>query len=84
MACMCGDTHCWSCGPAQGNSRCPICNTWADDGCDHIDEETGKLKPEFDAEAKRIAQAENKYWEEEHRREKEEIEAMRRAGVEIW
>lgn len=32
--CMCGDTYCWSCGPAQGNSRCEICGNWsADGGC---------------------------------------------------
>lgn len=37
MACMCGDTHCPSCGPAQGNWRCPICWAWADDGCDHLE-----------------------------------------------
>lgn len=47
MACMCGDTQCWSCGPAQGNWQCPICRAWADDGCDHIDEETGTIKEEF-------------------------------------
>lgn len=33
MACMCGDTHCWSCGPAQGNTKCEFCSQWADDGC---------------------------------------------------
>ena len=32
MACMCGDTHCPSCGPAQGNSYGPHCGMWADDG----------------------------------------------------
>jgi len=31
--CMCGDTHCHSCGPAQGNFQCGFCNEWADDGC---------------------------------------------------
>lgn len=35
MACMCGDIHCPSCGPAQGNNRCSACGNWADDGgCD--------------------------------------------------
>lgn len=35
MACMCGDICCPSCGPAQGNSRCPACGRWASDGeCD--------------------------------------------------
>jgi len=47
MTCMCGDTHCSSCGPAQGNSRCPICRAWTDGGCEHFDEETGEIKPEF-------------------------------------
>ena len=52
MACMCGDTHCPSCGPAQGNSRCRICGTWADDGdCEHIDEKTGDYKPSFSDQA---------------------------------
>lgn len=30
MSCMCGDTRCGSCGPAQGNLQCPVCNRWAD------------------------------------------------------
>jgi hypothetical protein len=60
MTCMCGDTHCGSCGPAQGNSRCPICSSWADDGCEHFDEETGKLKTEFVPEAERIWDLERK------------------------
>jgi hypothetical protein len=30
--CMCGDTQCSSCGPAQGNSKCLACGRWADDG----------------------------------------------------
>ena len=34
MPCMCGDTHCWSCGPAQGNSKCWYCGAWADDWCE--------------------------------------------------
>lgn len=50
--CLCGDTQCPSCGPAQGNWRCPICRAWADTGCAHIDEDSGELKPEFEAEAK--------------------------------
>ena len=34
MSCMCGDHYCWSCGPAQGNSKCPNCGNWtADGGC---------------------------------------------------
>jgi len=57
--CMCGDTQCPSCGPAQGNWKCPICNEWADNGCEHIGED-GNLLPEFEAEARRIAEAEYK------------------------
>lgn len=41
MACMCGDTACWSCGPAQGAGpvfeECPVC------GGVNFDEETGDL-----------------------------------------
>lgn len=58
MACMCGDSCCNSCGPAQGNWRCPICREWATEGCEHIDEATGELKPEYQAEADRRAAAE--------------------------
>ena len=46
--CMCGDTQCPSCGPAQGNSRCPVCRAWLDDGCEHIAED-GTIVPEFQA-----------------------------------
>jgi len=28
MPCMCGDTYCWSCGPAQGNYQCDNCGNW--------------------------------------------------------
>lgn len=32
---MCGDLYCRSCGPAQGNDRCPFCGAWsADGGCE--------------------------------------------------
>jgi hypothetical protein len=58
MVCMCGDTHCSSCGPAHGNSKCPICRAWADDGCEHFYEETGELKAEFQQEAERMYAAE--------------------------
>ena len=31
---MCGDLYCSSCGPAQGNGKCPACGRWtADGGC---------------------------------------------------
>src|SRR6266850_5193183 len=62
MACMCGDTHCSSCGPAQGNWRCVICRAWADDCCEHIDEETGKYKAEFQATADEANKAEADAW----------------------
>lgn len=55
MTCTCGDTHCGSCGPAQGNWKC-FCGAWADDGCEHIDED-GNLKPEFEEEAAEHAEA---------------------------
>jgi hypothetical protein len=58
MPCMCGDTHCPSCGPAQGNWRCPLCRAWADDGCEHFDDE-GNLKPEFQEDAERQAREES-------------------------
>lgn len=32
MSCMCGDTYCWSCGPAQGNWHCDSCGAWAEEG----------------------------------------------------
>lgn len=35
MPCMCGDPYCGSCGPAQGNNRCPYCGAWdMDGGCE--------------------------------------------------
>ncbi len=55
--CMCGDTQCSSCGPAQGNWRCPLCNVWQDDGCEHFDE-SGEIKQEFRAAVAEIAAAE--------------------------
>lgn len=58
MPCMCGDTHCWSCGPAQGNWRCPICRAWADDGCEHITEDGDGIRPEFQVVADDIARTE--------------------------
>lgn len=76
MACMCGDNCCPSCGPAQGNWRCPLCRQWASDGCDHIDDATGDLKLEYLAQASdacaddaRIEAAaaveEERYWREQ-------------------
>lgn len=48
--CMCGDTHCPSCGPAQWNTRCPLCRAWADDGCEHVGDD-GQLLPQHQAAA---------------------------------
>lgn len=31
-SCMCGDTYCSSCGPAQGNNKCYSCGAWSEDG----------------------------------------------------
>ena len=62
MSCMCGDPCCWSCGPAQGNSRCPICNEWISEGCAHINEESGELKPEFVQLASELIEKENSMW----------------------
>ena len=56
--CMCGDIQCSSCGPAQGNWKCPICHEWADNCCEHISEETGDIKPEYAEEAYRIEEDE--------------------------
>jgi hypothetical protein len=61
MACMCGDICCLSCGPAQGNWKCPICRAWASEGCDHLDDETGDPKPEFKAEIEKIYEQERIY-----------------------
>jgi uncharacterized Zn finger protein (UPF0148 family) len=54
---MCGDLCCPSCGPAQGNWKCPICGTWASETCEHIGED-GKLLSQFVAQAEAAAKAE--------------------------
>jgi hypothetical protein len=36
---MCGDLECPSCGPAQGNSRCLLCNAWVTSGCVHFEDD---------------------------------------------
>ena len=71
MSCMCGDTHCSSCGPAQGNWRCALCGSWADDCCEHIDEETGQYKPEFLQQVQEALQAEAESY---IREDEEEVE----------
>lgn len=45
MPCMCGDTHCWSCGPAQGVHKCPVCGRWNDEEYDD-DGVEGCINPE--------------------------------------
>ena len=52
--CMCGDICCPSCGPAQGNSRCPICHEWVSECCDHVDPDTGDIRPAFAAQVEEI------------------------------
>jgi len=59
MSCMCGDICCPSCGPAQGNWRCPICREWASEGCAHIGED-GEISPEFREQAEAATLAEVK------------------------
>jgi len=55
---MCGDTYCYSCGPAQGNHRCEICGKWDEDGgCTTPDECTAKaneMYAEMQAEQQRF------------------------------
>lgn len=63
MSCMCGDICCPSCGPAQGNFKCPICRVWASDGCDHIDEQ-GELRPEFQVEFDAILKEEERMYQQ--------------------
>lgn len=58
MACMCGDYCCWSCGPAQGNWKCPICRQWASEACEHLADDGNGIKPEFQAQADALAAAE--------------------------
>lgn len=58
MPCMCGDVCCSSCGPAQGNSRCPICGEWASEGCIHFNSRTGELKVRYRKQAEKLAKAE--------------------------
>lgn len=69
MPCMCGDLYCYSCGPAQGNSKCPACGKWeADGGCDNPAECEQKLREMDEAWAKQEeewAEQEAK-WEREH------------------
>jgi hypothetical protein len=74
MACMCGDYCCPSCGPAQGNWKCPVCGEWASEGCKHIGVRSGKLLKRYEKAAARATKAENEYWEKYAKEfEKEEV-----------
>lgn len=48
--CMCGDLCCRSCGPAQGNTRCPVCGVWASDGGCENPERCESVADEWDSE----------------------------------
>lgn len=70
--CLCGDTRCGSCGPAQGNNRCEICGKWDDeDGC-------------IDAKACEDAADEmNRLLDEQEARYEAEEEATRRSSPSV-
>ena len=80
MPCMCGDVHCASCGPSQGNWRCPICRAWADDGCEHVDDDGGTIREEFretvEAMVKTEMEATEKWFKE--------MEESERLASEYW
>jgi hypothetical protein len=68
MPCLCGDLCCPSCGPAQGNYRCPVCREWASEGCECSDEARDRAaaaQAEADAAADRHF-AELLQWERDH------------------
>jgi hypothetical protein len=68
MSCMCGDSCCRWCGPAQGNWQCPICDSWASEGCKHLDPETGEIKTEYRQAAHESIEAKNRSWDDFYRR----------------
>jgi hypothetical protein len=76
--CMCGDLCCGSCGPAQGNYRCPICKAWRSEGCKHFDLDD-KLEKEFEEEARKVEEAE-RLADDEYAKELEEEKRL----VEDW
>ena len=58
--CMCGDIRCWSCGPAQGNHKCPVCGKWDDEGgCEYPEVCEDALNELYDEEARRCEQKES-------------------------
>lgn len=77
MPCMCGDICCPSCGPAQGNWKCPICHQWASEGCDHIDPDSSNIAAPFVDEVERLAR-------EEAEREAKLAEEEERLLQEYW
>ena len=75
MPCMCGDLYCWSCGPAQGNYKCPNCRAWTGDGgC----EDPVACMEAIDASAQAEAEAEKADAKEEADAQNEEF---RRRGA---
>lgn len=76
MSCMCGDCCCPSCGPAQGNTQCPLCGAWASEGCEHIGED-GNPNPQYQKQFEERYEAERKAEEEFA---KQELEWNRRQG----
>lgn len=80
MPCMCGDVQCPSCGPAQGNWRCPICRAWADDGCEHVDDDGNSIRAEFRVLVEAIVKAEMEATENIYR----EMDELDRAAAEYW
>lgn len=69
--CMCGDLCCPSCGPAQGNTRCPACRSWASEGCECTQEQqdaAAKAQVEADAAADQWF-ADSLQWERDHAEE---------------
>ena len=84
MPCMCGDICCHSCGPAQGNSRCPICRAWASEGCEHFDENDNPTSPEVEKQLHDIATAEaeaDALWGAQWAKEQKQIEEWRAKGL---
>ena len=84
MPCMCGDTQCPSCGPAQGNWKCPICGAWQDIGCEHFDTEGYPETPEIEIQLAAIAKAENEadaLWAADYEKEMAEQKEWRRQGL---
>lgn len=68
MPCMCGDTYCPSCGTAQGNSKCPACGRWAEDGCVAPDACDAAIAAAEDAYATQVAEEDalaRQYWSDE-------------------